>query len=389
MPKPPSLAATAQTSDPISAAVAAGYAFEGAGARARRADARRDHAQRRTDPDPARHAQPARPGRRGDRHRQDQDPAAARRAALRRGRPGVRRRHQGRPLRPLRARARRTRRWSSVPASVGQEWQRPWLPGRVLRARRPGHRYAAARHHDRVRPDPARRRCSGSTTPRSRRWGWSSTTPTAPACRCSTSPTCARWSSTSPPTRARPTSRTSAASRSATAGVILRELIALLRPGRRRVLRRAGVRDQRPAADHGRRQGPDLARRAAQPGGPAGAVLDLPDVAAGRPVPRPARGRRRRQAQAGVLLRRGAPAVRRRLEGVPRRDRADRPADPVQGRRRLLRDPVAHRRTRRRARAARLPHPAPAARGDAQRRQGAQADGEHLPALRRTTTSAR
>ena len=38
----------------------------------------------------------------------------------------------------------------------------------------------------------------------------------------------------------------------ATAGVILRELIALLRPGRRRVLRRAGVRDRRPAADHGR-----------------------------------------------------------------------------------------------------------------------------------------
>ena len=53
---------------------------------------------------------------------------------------------------------------------------------------------------------------------------------------------------------------------SATAGVILRELIALLRPGRRRVLRRAGVRDQRPAAGLARRQGPDLARRAAQPG---------------------------------------------------------------------------------------------------------------------------
>ena len=66
---------------------------------------------------------------------------------------------------------------------------------------------------------------------------------------------------------------------------------------------------------------------------------------------------------------------------VPRRDRADRAADPVQGRRRLLRDPVADRRTRRRAGAARLAGPAPAARRHAQRRQGAQADGEHLPDL--------
>ena len=76
-------------------------------------------------------------------------------------------------------------------------------------------------------------------------------------------------------------------------------------------------------------------------------------------------------------------------EGVPRRDRADGAADPVQGRRRLLRDPVADRRTRRRAGPARLADPAPAARRDAQRRQGAQADGEHLPDTRRTTTSAR
>ena len=52
---------------------------------------------------------------------------------------------------------------------------------------------------------------------------------------------------------------------SATAGVILRELIALLRPGRRRVLRRARVRDQRLPADDARRQGADLPGRAAQP----------------------------------------------------------------------------------------------------------------------------
>ena len=56
---------------------------------------------------------------------------------------------------------------------------------------------------------------------------------------------------------------------------------------------------------------------------------------------------------------------------------------------RLLRDPVADRRTRRGAGPARLADPAPAARGDPQRRQGAEADGEHLPDTRSTTTSAR
>ena len=51
----------------------------------------------------------------------------------------------------------------------------------------------------------------------------------------------------------------------------------------------------------------------------------------------PARGRRPRQAEARVLLRRGAPAVQGRLEGLPRGDRADRAAHPLEGRRRLLR----------------------------------------------------
>ena len=79
--------------------------------------------------------------------------------------------------------------------------------------------------------------------------------------------------------------------------------------------------------------------RAGRRAGPAAAVQHLPDVAARRPVPRAARGRRPRQAQAGVLLRRGAPAVRRRQQGVPRRGHPDRAADPVEGRRRLLRHP--------------------------------------------------
>ena len=67
--------------------------------------------------------------------------------------------------------------------------------------------------------------------------------------------------------------RSSAACRSATAGVILRELIALRGPGRRRVLRRARVRHRRPAADRARRPRHGLAARAAGPAGPARAVL--------------------------------------------------------------------------------------------------------------------
>ena len=121
-------------------------------------------------------------------------------------------------------------------------------------------------------------------------------------------------------------------------------------PGCRRVLRRAGVRDQGLPAHHRGRPRHHQPARAAQPAGPAGALLDLPDVAARRPLPRPAGGGRPRQAQAGLLLRRGAPALQRRLRRVPRPDRADRAADPVQGRRRLLRDAVAHRRPGRRAR---------------------------------------
>ena len=50
-------------------------------------------------PDPAGDAQPARPGRRRHRHRQDQDAAADGRAAVGRRRAGVPRRHQGRPVR--------------------------------------------------------------------------------------------------------------------------------------------------------------------------------------------------------------------------------------------------------------------------------------------------
>ncbi len=56
-----------------------------------------------------------------------------------------------------------------------------------------------------------------------------------------------------------------------------------------------------------------VAARGARRAGQAGAVLDVPDVPAAAAVQGAARGRRLRQAQAGVLLRRGAPAVRGRV----------------------------------------------------------------------------
>ena len=119
--------------------------------------------------------------------------------------------------------------------------------------------------------------------------------------------------------------------------------------------------------------------RAGRPGRPAGDVLDVPDVGARRPVHHAARGRRRRQAEAGVLLRRGPPAVHRRVEGVPGAGRADRQADPLEGRRRVLLHAAADRCAQRRAVAAGCAHSARAARVHPRRPEGAGEDGPHLP----------
>ena len=83
-----------------------------------------------------------------------------------------------------------------------------------------------------------------------------------------------------------------------------------------------------------------------------------------------ARGRRSRQAEARVPVRRGAPAVQRRAEGRARPDRARHAADPLEGRRRLLRDAEPRRRAGPRVGAARQPHPARAARLHAEGAEG-------------------
>ena len=83
-------------------------------------------------------------------------------------------------------------------------------------------------------------------------------------------------------------------------------------PGRRGLLRRTRARRRRPAAGRQRRAWDHQLPRAGRRAGQAEAVLDVPHVAAGRALPRAARGRRPRQAQARLLLRRGPPAVRGR-----------------------------------------------------------------------------
>ena len=152
------------------------------------------------------------------------------------------------------------------------------------------------------------------------------------------------------------------------------------------LLRRAGDGGGRPHALHARGPGRGLLPRAGRGAGQAQAVLDLPHVAAGRAVPRPARGGRPRQAQARLLLRRGPPAVRRRVGGVPRPGGPDRPPHPVEGGGRVLRHPAPRRRARGGAGPARQPGAARPAGLHAPRRQGAEGGGDDLSQHRRTTT---
>ena len=86
-----------------------------------------------------------------------------------------------------------------------------------------------------------------------------------------------------------------------------------------------------------------------------------------------------RQAEARVLLRRGASAVQRRAEGAAGQDRAGGAADPLQGRRRLFRHAEPARRARQGAGAARQPRAARAARLHAARPEGGARRRRDLP----------
>ena len=111
----------------------------------------------------------------------------------------------------------------------------------------------------------------------------------------------------------------------------------------------------------------------------ATALVDGAHVARRRALRDAARGRRPRQAAARLLPRRGAPALRRREQGVRRLRVADRAAHPLEGRGRDLRDAHVEGRPGRRPRSARQSRPARAARVHAGRREGAARHGAHLP----------
>ena len=100
-------------------------------------------------------------------------------------------------------------------------------------------------------------------------------------------------------------------------------------------------------------------------------------------------GRRSRQAEARVLLRRGASAVQRCAEGAARPDRAGGAADPLQGRRRLLRHAEPDRRAGQGAGPARQPRAARAARLHAARPEGGAGGGRDVPAQSRSSTPPR
>ena len=279
----------------------------GAGHGRRRRSGRSDGA----GPHPAGDAQPARPRRRRDRHRQDQDAAGARRAAVGRRRAGAAGRRQGRPVRDGPAGRGQRARSSRAATDTGDDWTPTAYPVEFLSlggkssatpiratltqfgpilltqgARPQRHagvdaradlplgrpaQPAAARHQGPARRHPAPHLRRGQGRPQGHRRRLVGDGRGHPA------------------RAGEPRGR-----------------------GRRRLLRRARVRPRGPAA-HGRRQGRRHAARAGRPGRQPAPVLHLPHVAARRAVRGPARGGRPRQAQARVLLRRGAPAVHRRV----------------------------------------------------------------------------
>ena len=170
----------------------------------------------------------------------------------------------------------------------------------------------------------------------------------------------------------------------ASVGAIQRGLLALEQQGARAVLRRAGARHRRPDADRRRqRRGQHPRRRQADE--LAQALLDVPAVDAVGAVRAPARSGRPGKAQARVLLRRGAPAVQRGAQGAAREDRAGGAPDPLQGRGRVFRDPEPARHSGDRARPARQPRAARAARVHAARPEGG--EGRRRDHARRTRSS--
>ena len=166
----------------------------------------------------------------------------------------------------------------------------------------------------------------------------------------------------------------------ATVGAIQRQLLVLERPGRGDVLRRAGARHRRFPARRPRRTRRHQYSRRRQADALAAALRHFPALAAVGTVRAAAGGRRSRQAQARLLLRRGASLVRRRAQGAADGDRASGAAHPLQGRRRLFRHAKSAGRAGQRARPARQSRAARAARLHPARPEGGARGGRNIPA---------
>ena len=251
----------------------------------------------RTDPHPAADAQPARPRRRRHRHRQDQDPPAHRRAAVRAGRAGLPRRHQGRRLRDLGARRAERQGRRSGPARSRQEWE----ADRVSRA------------------SSTRSAASATASPYGRR---------SPSFGPVLLSKVLQLNQTQEQSlglifhyadqkglelvdlkdlRAVVTFLTSDEGKpelkgigglsTATAGVILRSLTAFEAQGMSDFFGEPEFDTSELLRHGGGRAGPGLRAGTARGAGQAAALLDVPDVAARRSLPRPAGGRRRRASR--------------------------------------------------------------------------------------------
>ena len=294
----------------------AGLRLRGTGPGAGRADGGRDHAGRRPDPDPPGDVQPARSRRRGDGHREDQDPPAAGRAAVGARRAVFTADIKG-DLSGLGLAGRASDKLTERASSVGQTWTATAFPVKLFALGGQGTGIPLRATMFVVRPDPAGEGArsqrhpgvlAGAGLPLRRQGG---------ASPCSTSPTCAPSYSYLVSDEGKPKFSWLGGLSSATAGVILRELIGFADQGADAFFGEPEF-ESRTCSGSARGQGADLARRAAPPPGPPGGLLHVPDVAARRPLPRAARGGGRRPAQARLLLRRGAPALQGRLQGVPR-----------------------------------------------------------------------
>ncbi|CAM3512313.1 hypothetical protein ACAN107058_07825 [Paracidovorax anthurii] len=330
-------------------------------------------------PSAARTRQPARPRHRGHGHGQDGDAADAGGGFFPHRRAGLHGRREGRPdgHQPARAHRRQACRHArrARPASARAARLPHHALGRVRRTGPPG-----ARHHLRHGPAAARahagpeRDATGGAQHRlqdRRRPRPAAARPQGPACHAG--PRGRERQGVHH--RIRQHQRRQRGRHPARAA-------ADRGPGRRPLLRRAHAQHPGLHADGGR-TGRGERPRGRQAHEFAAPLRHLPALDALGAVRAAARDRRPRAAQAGVLLRRGPPALQRGAQGAGGAHRTGGAPRALQGRGRVLRHPEPAGHPRQRAGAARQPRAARAARLHAARPEGREGHRHHHAAAAR------